>query len=122
MTQMKTLGKILLLFAILYLFILSIQLMGSSFKLMGKGFAEALIQTTSNPLVGLLIGILATSIIQSSSTTTSIVVGLVAGGVLTLQGAIPIIMGANIGTTIINPFHLVGYKIEDSKVKGEIEG
>ncbi|MFC2164356.1 Na/Pi symporter [Acidobacteriota bacterium] len=109
MIQAKTLGKILLLIAILYLFLLSIQLMGSSFKLMGKGFAEGLIQTTSNPLVGLLIGILATSIIQSSSTTTSIVVGLVAGGVLTLQGAIPIIMGANIGTTITNTIVSIGH-------------
>jgi len=109
MVQVKTLGKILLLFVILYLFILSIQLMGSSFKLMGKGFAEGLIQTTSHPLIGLLIGILATSIIQSSSTTTSITVGLVAGGVLTLQGAIPIIMGANIGTTITNTIVSIGH-------------
>lgn len=47
-------------------------------------------------------GILATSIIQSSSTTTSITVGLVAGGALNLTNAIPIIMGANIGTTVTN--------------------
>lgn len=76
--------------------------MGCSLRMMGRGFAETLIRTTYNPLVGLLIGILTTSIIQSSSTTTSITVGCVAGGVLTLQGAIPIIMGANIGTTITN--------------------
>jgi sodium-dependent phosphate cotransporter len=105
----KSLIKILLLIVLLYLFILSIQLMGASFKLMGKGFAETLIKTTSNPVVGLLIGILATSIIQSSSTTTSIVVGSVAGGVLTLQGAIPIIMGANIGTTITNTIVSLGH-------------
>jgi len=107
--QLKTLKKIILLVAILYLFIFSIQLMGSSFKLLGTGFAEALIQTTANPVIGLLIGILATSIIQSSSTTTSITVGLVAGGVLTLQGAIPIIMGANIGTTITNTIVSIGH-------------
>jgi sodium-dependent phosphate cotransporter len=94
--------RLLLFIVVLYLFILSIQLMGASFKLMGRDFAEALIKTTSNPLVGLLIGILSTSIIQSSSTTTSITVGFVAGGALGLQGAIPIIMGANIGTTITN--------------------
>jgi sodium-dependent phosphate cotransporter len=107
--QLKTLKKIILLIIILYLFIFSIQLMGSSFKLLGKGFAETLIQTTSNPIIGLLIGILATSIIQSSSTTTSITVGLVAGGVLTLQGAIPIIMGANIGTTVTNTIVSIGH-------------
>ncbi|MFN3302042.1 MAG: Na/Pi symporter, partial [Patescibacteria group bacterium] len=48
------------------------------------------------------IGVLATSIVQSSSVTTSITVGMVAGKVLTLRNAIPIIMGANIGTTVTN--------------------
>ena len=86
----------------LYIFILSITLLGASFKLFGKEFAETLLTTTSNPIVGLFIGILATSIIQSSSTTTSIVVGMVAGGMISIEGAIPIVMGANIGTTITN--------------------
>lgn len=105
----KTIIRIVLLIVFLYLFILSIQLMGTSFKLMGKGFAGTLIKTTANPFVGLLIGILATSIIQSSSTTTSIAVGFVAGGVLTLRGAIPIIMGANIGTTITSAIVSIGH-------------
>ncbi|MCF6269700.1 MAG: Na/Pi symporter [Melioribacteraceae bacterium] len=86
----------------LYLFFLSLQLMGDSMKLFGKDFANTLIQTTSNPFVGLFIGILATSVVQSSSSTTSIVVGMVAAGALNIQGAIPIIMGANIGTSITN--------------------
>jgi sodium-dependent phosphate cotransporter len=86
----------------LYLFFFSLELMGTSLKMFGKGLAENLIQTTTNPLVGLFIGILATSIIQSSSSTTSIVVGLVAGGVLNVPNAIPIIMGANIGTSVTN--------------------
>ncbi len=86
----------------LYIFILSITLLGDAFKLFGKDFAETLINTTSNPIVGLFIGILATSIIQSSSTTTSILVGMVASGLITIEGAIPIVMGANIGTTVTN--------------------
>ena len=86
----------------LYLFFLSLQLMGDAMKLFGKDFAHTLIQTTSNPFVGLFIGVLSTSVIQSSSSTTSIVVGMVAGGALTIDGAIPIIMGANIGTSITN--------------------
>jgi len=105
----KAIIRIVLLIIFLYLFILSIQLMGTSFKLMGKGLAETLIKTTANPFVGLLIGILTTSIIQSSSTTTSIAVGFVAGGVLTLRGAIPIIMGANIGTTITAAIVSIGH-------------
>ncbi len=86
----------------LYLFLVSIALMGASFKMFGKEFAETLISTTSNPFVGLFIGILATSLIQSSSSTTSLVVGMVGGGVLTSANAIPIIMGANIGTSVTN--------------------
>ncbi len=93
----------------IYLFLLSIKLLGHSFKLFGKGFAETMIQMTSNPFAGLIIGIVATSLIQSSSTTTSIVVGLVAGGALSLNNAIPIIMGANIGTTITNTLVSMGH-------------
>jgi sodium-dependent phosphate cotransporter len=94
--------NLLFLVFFLYLFLFSLELMGTSLKMFGKGLAETLIATTTNPLVGLFIGVLATSIIQSSSTTTSIVVGLVAGGALNVTNAIPIIMGANIGTSVTN--------------------
>jgi sodium-dependent phosphate cotransporter len=87
---------------LLYLFVLSITLLGSSFKLAGREFAESIFSATSNPMVGLIIGLLATAIIQSSSTTTSIIVGLVGTGFLSFEHAIPMVMGANIGTTITN--------------------
>ena len=95
-------GKLLLLSGVLYLFILAITLLGASFKLMGAGVAHTLFNTTANPIVGLAIGILATAIIQSSSTTTAIVVGLVGSGGLGFENAIPIIMGANAGTSVTN--------------------
>lgn len=101
--------KILTVIVTIYLFLLTINLLGHSFKLFGKEFAEAMLQTTSNPFTGLIIGIVATSLIQSSSTTTSIVVGLVAGGVVNLENAIPIIMGANIGTTVTNTLVSLGH-------------
>ena len=101
--------KIVIVVLSIYFFLLSINLLGHSFKLFGKGFAENMIQMTSNPFAGLIIGIVATSLIQSSSTTTSIVVGLVAGGALSLHNAIPIIMGANIGTTITNTLVSLGH-------------
>ena len=85
--------KVIIIILAVYFFLLSIKLLGHSFKLFGEGFAESLIEMTSNPFTGLLIGIAATSLIQSSSTTTSIVVGMVAGDILTLTGAIPVIMG-----------------------------
>lgn len=100
--QHPFLFNLLKLLIFLYIFIFSLELMGTSLKMMGKGMATTLIQTTTNPFVGLFIGILATSLIQSSSSTTSIVVGLVAGGVLNVANAIPIIMGANIGTSVTN--------------------
>jgi sodium-dependent phosphate cotransporter len=97
-----TLFNFIFLLCFLYLFLFSIELMGTSLKMLGQGLAEALITTTSNPVIGLFVGILSTSIVQSSSFTTSIVVGLVAGGALNVGNAIPIIMGANIGTSVTN--------------------
>jgi sodium-dependent phosphate cotransporter len=94
---------------LLYLFLLSISLLQSAFKLFGNDFAEQLITTTSNPFLGLMIGVIVTTIVQSSSVTTSLVVGLVGGGVLNLQGAIPMVMGANIGTTVTNTLVSLGH-------------
>ncbi|MFH1567933.1 MAG: Na/Pi symporter [Gemmatimonadota bacterium] len=91
--------------AVLYVFLVSITLMGTAFLALGKDFALSLVRSASDPFVGLFIGILATSIIQSSSATTSIVIGSVAavspGGLdAFMSTAIPIIMGANLGTTV----------------------
>lgn len=97
------------LIGLLYGFFLGLDLLGLAFKLFGKGLASQLIETTSNPFVGLLVGILATSLVQSSSTTTSMTVGLVAAGGLTIEGAVPIIMGANIGTSVTNTMVSLGH-------------
>lgn len=94
---------------VLFLFFISLELMGASFKLMGEDFARTLLETTANPFVGLFIGILATSLVQSSSTTTAMVVGIVAGGGLTVSGAIPIMMGANVGTSITGTIVSLGH-------------
>lgn len=114
--------KILGFLAVLYIFLLSIQLMGSSMKMFGKDFADGLISTTSNPFVGLFIGILATSVIQSSSTTTSIVVGLAASGLLPIGNAIPIIMGANIGTSVTNTIVSLGHVTRKNEFKRAFAG
>ena len=109
MKQNEIIKRTFFLIVVLYLFLLSIKLMGSSFKLFGVDFAEQLISVTTNPLIGLFIGILATSIIQSSSATSSIVVGLTASGTLSIGNAIPIIMGANIGTSITSTLVSLGH-------------
>jgi len=118
----KVLGQILLLAVILYAFLVSIQLLGASFKLFGKPLAEKLLEMTSNPLVGLLAGILATTLAQSSSTTTSITVGMVAGGALTIEGAIPVIMGANIGTSVTNTLVSMGHITRKEEFRRALAG
>ncbi len=94
--------RIFIFLTALYAFLLSIQLISGSLKLLGMPFAETLIELTNNPIIGLFIGILVTALIQSSSATTSLVVGFVAAGTISVENAIPIVMGANIGTTITN--------------------
>lgn len=84
-------------------------MMGTSFKFFGKDAAKQLLETTANPFVGLFIGILATSIVQSSSTTTSMTVALVAGGGLEVSNAIPIVIGANVGTSVTNTLVSIGH-------------
>ena len=95
--------------AALFVFLLALDLMISSLQHLGASAAETIIMATSNPFTGLFIGLLVTAIIQSSSATTSMVVALVASGSITLEGAVPIIMGANVGTTITSTIVALGF-------------
>ncbi|MCC5794612.1 MAG: Na/Pi symporter [Chromatiales bacterium] len=106
LTHLAKLGGII---AALYLFIVAIGAMAVAFSLFGREFAEAVLETTANPVLGLFLGLLATSLVQSSSTSTSIIVGMVAGGVISVEGAIPMIMGANIGTTVTSMLVSLGH-------------
>jgi len=101
--------EVLAFLACLYLFFVSIELMSAAFKLFGKDFAKQLMESTAHPVVGLFIGVVATSLVQSSSSVTSILVGLVAGGSLSISHAIPMVMGANIGTTVTNTIVSMGH-------------
>lgn len=97
------------LFGLLFLFMSSVNMMGGGFKLMGKGFSDGLLTVASNPFAALMIGVMTTAVVQSSSLTTSLVVALVAEGTLTVESAVPIIMGANIGTTITCTLVALGF-------------
>ena len=109
--------------AILYLFLVSIGMIGAGFKGLGRGFAEQLMTGDAAPLIGLFIGILATSLIQSSSTTTSLVVGMVAAGTfgdnpyVAVATAIPYVMGANIGTSITNTIVSLGHIVNKNEFR-----
>ena len=101
-TKKYIIDFILMLF-FLWVFLLSIKLFGGAFKHYFNADAKNLIENaTNNPMMSLLIGILATAIIQSSSSTTSIVIAFVGAGTLSFSNAIPMIMGANIGTSVTN--------------------
>lgn len=119
---LKIILKLLGVLFSVYVFLISIGLVSAAFKGFGEGFAENLLKTTSNPFIALFIGILATSIIQSSSATTSLVVGMVSSGILSISGAIPIIMGANIGTTVTNMFASLGHITQKEEFRRAISG
>ncbi|MEM7009164.1 MAG: Na/Pi symporter [Thermodesulfobacteriota bacterium] len=102
----------LLIVVLVYFLLVAVSMIGSGFKLAAGDQANQLFAFANNPITALVIGIIATALVQSSSTVTSIVVGLVAGG-LPVITAIPIVMGANIGTTITNTIVSLGH-IKDS--------
>ncbi|KAF1605971.1 Sodium-dependent phosphate transport protein 2A, partial [Eudyptes chrysolophus] len=122
--------KVPLMFGFLYLFVCSLDVLSSAFQLAGGrvgGTHGRLVAPTmpapcrsrslagkvagdifkdnailSNPVAGLVVGILVTVLVQSSSTSTSIIVSMVSSGLLEVRSAIPIIMGSNIGTSVTN--------------------
>ncbi|XP_074530351.1 sodium-dependent phosphate transport protein 2A-like [Halichoeres trimaculatus] len=98
-------SKIPILFILLFLFVCSLDTLSSAFQLAGGKVAGDIFQENSvlsNPMAGLVVGILVTVLVQSSSTSTSIIVSLVASGLLEVRSAVPIIMGSNIGTSVTN--------------------
>lgn len=100
-----TAGKLILLLGFLYMFVCSLDILSSAFQLVGGKAAGDIFQENtvlSNPLAGLVIGMLVTLLVQSSSTSSSIVVSMVSSGLLEVATAVPIIMGTNIGTSVTN--------------------
>ncbi len=94
----------------LYVLLVAVGVIGKGFRLVfgdAEGIEDLFIFAT-NPFIALVLGILATALIQSSSTVTSIIVGLVAGG-MPIAVAIPMIMGANVGTTVTNTIVSFGH-------------
>ncbi|MBM7701513.1 Na/Pi symporter [Metabacillus iocasae] len=94
------------------IFLFGIKFMGDGLqKSAGDKLRDILDRFTTNPLMGVLAGIIVTILIQSSSGTTVITVGLVSAGFMNLRQAIGVIMGANIGTTVTA--FIIGIKISD---------
>lgn len=99
---MPSWARAVLVVALLYLFLVGVKMLEGGIKGLGAEYTDAVFAAVSSPIAGLLAGILATVLVQSSSVSTSTIVGLVASGVVSVETAIPMIMGANIGTTVTN--------------------
>ena len=98
------LARALAVVLLLFVFLVGVNGLGDGFKSLGQGLLDSFFRATENPFMGLMVGLLATTLVQSSSVTTSLIVGLVAApeNPLPIANAIPMVMGANIGTTVTN--------------------
>ncbi len=105
---LPTWARSILVFALIYFFLVGVSLLEKGINVMGQDTQESLFSSVDNPIAGLFIGILGTVLVQSSSASTSVIVGLVASGALGVESAVPMVMGANIGTTVTNTLVSLG--------------
>jgi len=91
------------------LFLFSLDLMGQSFKSLSSETVKSILSASANPFIGLFIGLLITALIQSSSTSTAIIITAVASGSITFHDVVPMILGANVGTTLTSTLISLGY-------------
>jgi sodium-dependent phosphate cotransporter len=96
---------------LLFVFLLGVNGLSDGFRSAGGGLLDSFFSATENPFIGLMVGILATALVQSSSVTTSMIVAFVAApeNPLPIANAVPMVMGANIGTTVTNMIVSMGH-------------
>ena len=93
----------------LYLFLVGVKSLEKGISSFGSALVDQVFSSVANPIAGLAAGVLATVLVQSSSVTTATIVGLVGAGVLPVETAVPMVMGANIGTTVTNTLASLGH-------------
>lgn len=93
----------------LYVFLVGVKSLETGISAFGSDFVDRVFSSVANPIAGLAAGVLATVLVQSSSVSTATIVGLVGAGVLPVAAAVPMVMGANIGTTITNTLASLGH-------------
>jgi solute carrier family 34 (sodium-dependent phosphate cotransporter) len=104
-----TTGRLALALFFLYLFLVGVKALEKGISSFGGEVVGEVFGSVANPIAGLAAGVLATVLVQSSSVSTSMMVGLVGAGVLPLETAVPMVMGANIGTTVTNTLASLGH-------------
>lgn len=105
---MPALLRVALVLFFLYLFLVGIAFLEAGIAAAGADFQGALLRSVSHPISGLCAGLLATVLVQSSSVSTATIVGMVGAGTLPVSLAVPMVMGANIGTTVTNTLASIG--------------
>jgi sodium-dependent phosphate cotransporter len=100
--------RVVLVVGMLYLFLVGVSLLETGISGLGADFQAGLVREVANPISGLFAGIILTVLVQSSSVSTATIVGLVGAGTLDVGLAVPMIMGANIGTTVTNTLASLG--------------
>lgn len=115
-------SRFVLVLLLMFVFLTAIKLLETAFKTVGEEQAISLVNSVTNPFAGLAVGVLATVLFQSSSVTTATIVGLVGSGTVPLSVAVPMIMGANIGTTITNTLVSLGHVREKDEFKRAFAG
>ncbi len=111
-----------LVLGLLFVFLVGVKGLESGIKAFGADFADRLFETVSSPVAGLFAGILATVLVQSSSVSTATIVGLVGSGALSVGAAVPMIMGANIGTTVTNTLASLGHVRQGAEFRRAFAG
>jgi sodium-dependent phosphate cotransporter len=91
------------------MFLVGVKALEKGISALGSDFVDQVFDSIANPVAGLAAGVLATVLVQSSSVTTATIVGLVGAGVLPVESAVPMVMGANIGTTVTNTLASLGH-------------
>ena len=114
---MPPLARAALVAGLIYVFLVGVSSLESGIKLLGADTQESLFSSVQNPLAGLFVGLLGTVLVQSSSASTSVIVGLVASGALGFDHAVPMVMGANIGTTVTNSLVSLGHVRQSAEFK-----
>lgn len=117
MKQLKIFFLFFIFLLCIYLFLVGIHSLSGALTLFNSPFAQSLFYEIQNPFVGFFVGILATALMQSSSATNSLAITMVGSEILSLQQAIPIIMGANIGTTVTNTVISLGTILKTEEFK-----
>ena len=115
--EMPTVVRASFVFGLIYTFLVGVSSLESGIKVMGADTQESLFSSVSNPVAGLFIGILGTVLVQSSSASTSVIVGLVGTGALGVGDAVPMVMGANIGTTVTNTLVALAHMRQSEEFK-----